>query len=793
MINTILFSGQKRQFIRERAAGLSTTDNFLNRKLLRSPRKNSMRDSTSLEMSPGGFSGNEIQEDPDSVPDDKILILRQIMEGMQPRNKGTRNKSLSSKKISRNEKPQNGLQSNDATTSGYSVNEGLQDILLPNESCRQKHDYYLLPNNAVKREHNPEYEENISPIEQNGLMQNPGSCSNLKEAGSKKPRYKKILPLKDKKKKLQKSELRNVRFPFIKTPQVLQETDPLSEENRPENKLMETVLRAFCSGDKAKESDSTQGVAMCEDIVLKPKNISLFQMRKRGRPKKTKLKKDVSKLKPTEYDSETDEDVSVDIKPPEEMVVMIQNPMELKNRGSEHIEENCPEHDSVPAETQVSSSREWIEIGKHCVSSCSETEETDYSRKTVEKNITMSDDVCEGDQAVAETVCTTYSDAAVASSESVSMGDNDRGVIPSEDNCQNTCDQVESGGPLSDNPHCNSNLHTVNNKQTDTEVSSQENSNPQRTVMSVKMSARLLKNEDLQVSEVMFLLHINFQVENDILQSTSVLISREDLLAIYNDEKKLERLRTEMYSFLPPEYKNHDLVLELSIHDSAFEGSGTSALESPEQGTQCTPEEESLIQDPQLTAGNVHELHEDEAVNTTVTKCKEINNDMKSVCTENIAEKVSHQGTSASPVSDQAKHKSVPHNVNKNLVLSNSEPQETPDDMNSVENVINVEVSARMPKKKHRQSALKEGGMPIVQISFFFKNVLIHSRKLKMDKKDLEAIHNDEAKLQKMKKKFQSFLPPKYKNHEMLIRLTVHDIIFNKSETSISGKSKQDR
>lgn len=770
--------GQKRESIRERAATLSTTDNFFRRKLLRSPRKNPVAASPSQERSAESFSGHEtVKEDHFSVPDnDKIMTFREIMEGMEPSSKEIPNKSLKSKKF-RMETPSEDPQEHAyASTSSYSANEDLQDILLPNESCEQKYDNCLSSNKAAKRRH-PKHKEKINSTEENVESGSSGSCSSLQKVVQQR---KKVGPKKTPNKKTRKSlsqketersktfELRNFRPKATEQPQALENTDTPKEGNELENILMERVLRTSVSENRTEESSTCLEVtATSEDIFRRSKNRSSPNKKRRGKPSKNRLRKRIPRFKPPDNDGEMrvsmivkqKKNIPCEGKVTDEMAIWKQKEIEIEME----TEENCSDQSS----TQIyfpPVMREIDNQGNSFSILCNGIEESDHSRETAEKNITAADKVCEDDQAVvAETVSEVHKGIAVCKAE------NAESVLPSEDICEEVSHQANSGSLLSDNSNCESILPAVSNKQAVSEEclpqENCDNINPPQNVITVRVAARMFKNEHQaknerqQASDVMFFLHINFEVVDVMIHSRNLKISKENLEAIYNDEKKLQRFRKKMYSFLPPEYQNYDMLLEIVIHDVVFDGGETSLFESPEQNAQWSPEREHPEQDP--LAGDVPKLL----------------NGAEFVCTEDRSIIVSHEVTSGSSFSDQVKHESIPHRGGKKQAVSNSDLQKTCD-MNVVENVINVEISARMPRKKHRQSTLKGECMAILQIDFYLKNVMIHSTKFKMDKKDLEVIHNDKTKLEKMKKKFHSFLPPKYKNYELLLQLTIHDIVF---------------
>lgn len=382
------------------------------------------------------------------------------------------------------------------------------------------------------------------------------------------------------------------------------------------------------------------------------------------------------------------------------------------------------------------------------------SKETDYSRGTVEKNITSGDEVCEDDQVMV------HIDEAVFSPEKVWKGDKDEN-IHSVEISEKVCNQAKSDSLFSGKSNSEFITHSESSNQ------SQENCdsiNLQRNPINVEIVAKIPSDEYLQSilhAENMLFLYVSFRVENITINSTKLKITKEYLEAIISDEKKMESLKKKMFTFLPSEYKNREMLMELAIHESVFERSRTTPIESPKQNHPTTTEKEYSNQDIQTNARNIRKLHNNQAVNTAVTHYKVDNNDGEILCPENICERVSHQVTSDSSLVNNKQTTSIPVS------------EENCD-------MIKVEISARMPRKKHHKTTFRRESMAILQINFLIKNDLIHSTKFKIEEKDLEVIHSDETKLEGLKKKFYSFLSPKYKNHEMFICLTNHDMVFDK-------------
>lgn len=790
-IYDLIFSGQKRTSIRERAAVLSTTDKFFRRKLLRSPRKNSVAASPSYGTSADSLSGYDtVPEDRVTAPeDDKIKILKEIMEGMQPSSKENPNKTSKSKKKIRmktlSEDPQEHADA--SSTSGHAADEGLQDILLPSESCEHKHNNRP-PSREAARSGCPKHKEKISSPEQNVKSRSSGASSSPqkvvqqgKKVGPEKMPVKKTRKSQSQKEAERRSmvsQLRNFRPERTEQTPALENPDTPREENGPENVLRERDVGTPIPEDDAEESTTgPDAAAMNEDPLSRTKDKSLSCRKRRRKPGKNCLRKKIPRVKPPNSDYgememsmivEEKKNTACKGKKTDKMPIWEQKGMEIEIEN----------HDICSEQYSTQINFYPVTLKMTDIQSKSFTiNPSDRSNETAEKIVTAGDAVCEDIQTVVtKGVCEVPSGLAICKTEVVES------FLPSEYTCEDVSCQTNSGNLLSDNSNRESILPAVSNNQTISEESLPQEIcdstiSPQN-VVTVRVAARMYKNdhqkpkECQQVSEVMFFLLINFEVENVLIQSKSLRISKDNLEAIYNDEKKLQKFRKKMYSFLPSKYQSYDMLLEIVIHDVVFDKDETSLLESPEQTVQCSPERDHPERDP--LAGDVPEPLNGQAVsaNTIGTYWKNINDGAKGVHTEDGSMRVSHEVTNDSSFSDQTKRESISQTGGKTQAVSNSDPQKTWG-MDVAENVINVEISARMPRKKPKGEC-----MAILQIEFYLKNVMIHSTKFKMDKKDLAVIHNDKTKLEKMKKRFHSFLPPKYKNYELLLQLTIHNIVF---------------
>lgn len=733
---------------------------------------------------------------------------------MQPSNREILDKCLKSEKSNRKQTQEHPEKGNTITyTDGFSKTEDFHDILVLNGLFQLENNECPSSNSCkvAERENHHEFEKKKSSQE-NVKVGAAGSCSSLQKVAEdcktpgnqERPR---LLQRKGKR-KTTKSELRNIRLK--RTEKTLVE-----EKNEIPKKLekvsMERVVDTSFSENITLESDSTQEVVMSEETYSRSKKKNISQGQRRKGPRKNCLRRKVMVYKPAEHIGDTDEtpwegSLSEDklIKIPKEG-----SPSEDVLKVWSSVNRATKEKE-VPMENQLLEYQ--LELEKDNVDFSNYTKVNFHPQRTVTKScgsITVPDKLNEDHQGLgSEEVCgEAHDDEVVTFTEHVRKEEN-REAIHSEDICQKVCNAAKSCSQSSNQPKLETTSHIISNNQIVSDSFSRENCDnihPKRNAVNVKISTIMPEENQSSVlrGESLIPLHISFEIENVVINSAKFGITRENLKAIFSDEKKLELLTQILCSFLPSEYKNHEMFLESAIHRSFLDRGASPLLgyqeqdpqptwtqehsgqvpqpnqekEYSEQGSQSNQEKEYSEQDTKPNDTSISE-HNDQAGFTAETNPKEPG---ETVYPKRFSEKVSHQVTSKGLFSDHHKLHSTPLNIGHKQTTS---PKKC--EISFEENMIHVKISTRMPKKKHNKSLLTGESMLILEISFFLKNVLIHSTKLKITKKDLDCIHSDKAKLKVLKKKFSSLLPPKYKNYEMLVQLNDQDAVSDRSGTSPS-------
>lgn len=984
----IIFTGQKRGAIRDRAAALSTTDDFLKRKQLRSPQKYSKGECHTLERSTDSFSGNGSIQDSISTSDvtNKVQQFKVIMECMQTSNTEIHDNSSKSEKISRND-PQEHLskENTEAATAGPFKTENLDDFLVLNEPPKQKYDEWPSSNSCkgTSSANHHKYVKKANSLQQNENVGKPGSYKSFLKAVEHKRTPEKSkgtqLAQRERKKMSKKAELRNFRHKPTEKPEMLVRSEIF---NKPEDVLLERVNEASVSRSNTEERDTEQEVTASKTSSKGELVTSFKGQRRKGKPRKNRLKKNVLRYNPTEHIDDRNTTLE-EGHLSGDMLMKTRSSFYPFNKHRATEKKQGPLEDLVP-EYQLQKDSYSNQYGtiinlKFCSPNlCNEAKQPGCVKGLLKENITVAGQLHENHQ---EVVPERFCGMAMSTGDFCKEG-NAETIRHSKIICRDSPIKAKLLSLCSDPPEHETTSH-ISNKQIVSESISQENCGnvhpPKNVIVKIVTIMPTENQSSILQAEKMILLHTSFEVEGVIINSTTFGITRENLKAVYSDEKKLESLKKVLYSFLPPEFMNHEMYLESAIHKSVFDDGETSLFRCPEddphstltqeysekhptqvqeyseqcchptqaqecseqclcptqaqknseQGTQAqqyseqefqstqeqenseqeaqstwvqeyseeepqstqaqehfeqeplsTQAQEYSEQEPQFTqpqkfseqelqfkqaqdyfkqephstqaqeyseqspqsshgeehceqssplsqekeyCKGFHSSHDKEyceegihprqekehhaqglqlsqenglqphdekfsylnsgqSVFTVRNDCKELG---KVVCSNSISEKVYHPVKSSKPFCDHPKYDSIQYSNDHIQVSLQGNCK-----MNYLENMINVRISARMPKKKHRQSILTGGeSMVILDISFLHRNILIHSTKCKIAKKDLECIQSDKKKLEILKKKMDSLLPPKYKNSELLIQLNYHDVVLDKSGTLLSTYS----
>ena len=342
--------------------------------------------------------------------------------------------------------------------------------------------------------------------------------------------------------------------------------------------------------------------------------------------------------------------------------------------------------------------------------------------------------------------------------------------------------------------------HIINDME-NTLNSSQENCsdmNHARKVLQVEILTSIPKKKNLLAvlkAKNMVYLEICFKEDDVKVHSLNFKMLKNDLKTIENDKNKLESLKNKLRSVLPAKYKKHELIMQLTVLQSAIEGNETS------EKKQCKQEFKPLAEKHSRQNYNFSEKHKQGSEPSPKDTFRQ---GIKSSC-EHF-----QQGCEPTPVLPKASGTltktgdNIPHEkpstsciqhikdsspmTEDNHIASGVSPV-TCDDINLVEKIIEVEMLAKVSKENYIQSIADN--LASFDVNFQVEGVTIHHLEIQISKKDLNIIQNDEEKLESLKAYLHALLPPNYHEYEMQLRLNVLQSITEGNENTLEH-SRQD-